>query len=202
MTQKSLIGQYAPNFSGNVILPDGSEDDNFEFNNYIQSHYAVLFFYALNFEQVCTTELIALQKRMKNFKAFNTKVVAVGVESNISNGLWRDMLIEKGKLDNIDFPMVSDIEKEIAESYGILIENAFPLRATFILDDEGIVRHQVINDLPVGRNIDEILRFLMAFQHFKVNDQLCPAGWIAGDPAIDLEDKHSQTYLSKFTENL
>ncbi len=192
-----LVGKHAPNFNSFAIMPDGSFKSDFNLDNYRDGRAMVVFFYQLDYSQICTTELIAINNRLKEFEARNVAVVAVSTDSQLSHIMYRNHSPQEGGIGNIGFPLVPDMNRTAGRAYDILIHDAFALRGTFILDEMGVVRYQQVNDLPVGRNIDEILRFIDAFQHHVETGYLCPANWKKGDAAIAPEDNFAKEYLKE-----
>lgn len=188
-----LVGKKAPDFSakavkGNEIL------DSFKLSSQ-QGKYVVLFFYPLDFTFVCPTELHAFQKNLPDFKSRGVEVIGVSVDSPYSHLAWLRTPPSKGGIEGVSYPIVSDLNKSISKEYDVLIEeDGISLRGLFLIDREGIVRHQVINDLPLGRNIEEALRMVDALQHFEKNGEVCPANFKQGDKAM----KPTQAGLEKY----
>jgi len=182
-------------------MPDGS------FNNIVLSQfkdkkYVVLFFYPLDFTFVCPSEIIAFSKRINDFNEKNAIVLGVSVDSKFTHYAWTNTPLDKGGIGNISFPLLSDISKEISRNYGVLINNSISLRATIIIDQKGIVRHYSLNDLPLGRNVDEVLRLLDALQHTEKHGEVCPAGWTKGKKAIQPTHDGIKNYLGNFEKDL
>lgn len=169
------IQQSAPNFKGLAVI-DG-EFKEIELNDY-KGQYLVLFFYPLDFTFVCPTEIISFSDRIKEFKELNTKVVGVSVDSQFSHLAWQNQSRKAGGIGQLKYPLLADITKKISRDYGVLLENeGISLRGTFIIDANGILRQYSVNDLPVGRSIDEILRLIKAFQYVEQHGEVCPANW-------------------------
>jgi peroxiredoxin (alkyl hydroperoxide reductase subunit C) len=188
-----LVGKNAPNFTAKAVMPDNSIEENFNLLNYLgvkkdasgkvtkKGKLGVLFFYPLDFTFVCPSEIIAFNNRIKEFKLRKTEVIAVSVDSHFTHLAWKQTPVEKGGVGNIQFPMVADLTKSIARDYDVLLGEAVSFRGTFLIDGAGVVRHQVVNDLPLGRNVDEALRMVDALQFHEENGEVCPAGWQRGN---------------------
>lgn len=179
----NLIRKPAPDFCAEAVLANGDFAE-IKLSSFKDKKYVVLFFYPLDFTFVCPSEIIAFSKRFSEFEARNTQIIGVSVDSKFSHYAWRNTNIEKGGIGNINFPLISDITKEIARDYSVLIDDSVALRGTFLIDKSGIVRHATLNDLPLGRNIDETLRVIDALQYTEAHGEVCPAGWNKGDKAM------------------
>lgn len=179
----NLIRKPAPDFCAEAVLANGDFAE-IKLSNFKDKKYVALFFYPLDFTFVCPSEIIAFSKRFSDFEARNTQIIGVSVDSKFSHYAWRNTKVEQGGIGNINFPLVSDITKEIARDYSVLIDDSVALRGTFIIDKSGIVRHATLNDLPLGRNVDETLRVIDALQHTEAHGEVCPAGWNKGDKAM------------------
>lgn len=190
-----LVGKPAPDFTAPAVMGDNSMNEKFNLKNYIQGKYAVLFFYPLDFTFVCPSEIIAFDKKRKEFELRKTEVISVSVDSHYTHLAWKSTPVNQGGLGHVRFPMVADLTKKIATDYGILHDGAVALRGTFLIDREGIVRHQVVNDLPLGRNIDEAIRMVDALQFFEQNGEVCPANWHAGEEGMKPTQKGVAEYL-------
>lgn len=191
-----LVTKAAPEFTATAVMPDNSFNDQFSLSS-LKGKYVVLFFYPLDFTFVCPSEIIAFDKRLGDFKVRNCEVVGVSVDSHFSHWAWKGTPVEKGGIGNVQFPMVSDLTKQISRDYGVLLNDSLALRGLFLIDKEGVVRHQVINDLPLGRNVDEALRVLAALQHFEKHGDVCPANWKEGQDAMKPTADGVAAYLSK-----
>ena len=169
-------------FENTVCFWNDYNSINEEFNlmEYLNGDIGVLFFYPLDFTFVCPSEILAFQNRMAEFKVRKAKVVAVSVDSAFSHVAWKNTPINNGGLGQVQFPMVADLTKQISKDYHVLINDAVALRGTFLIDQDGIVQHQVINNLPLGRNVDEALRMVDALAFHQKNGEVCPAGWSKG----------------------
>ncbi|PIZ33038.1 MAG: alkyl hydroperoxide reductase [Alphaproteobacteria bacterium CG_4_10_14_0_8_um_filter_37_21] len=176
----NLVTQKAPNFTAPAVMGDNTINEEFNLMEYLNGDMGVLFFYPLDFTFVCPSEILAFQNRMAEFKERNVKVVAVSVDSAFSHIAWKNTPVNNGGLGNVQFPMVADLTKQISKDYHVLINDAVALRGTFLIDQDGIVQHQVINNLPLGRNVDEALRMVDALAFHQKNGEVCPAGWSKG----------------------
>ena len=185
-----LVGQKAPNFNTQAIFADNT-DGTYDFHKAIEGKYALLFFYPLDFTFVCPTELLAVHNRMSQFKELGVEVCGVSIDSHFTHLAWRNTAVEDGGIGQVDYTLAADMAHEICKAYGVeTVLNAdnqskYPagasMRATFIIDDEGIVRHMSVNDEPLGRNFDEFLRLIKGYKFFKENGRVCNAGWMDGD---------------------
>ena len=191
----SLVQQPAPDFKAQAVMPDGSFKE-VSLGDY-KGKYVLLFFYPLDFTFVCPTEIIAFSDAVKQFEALGVQVLSSSVDSHFSHLAWRNVPRDQGGLGNIEYPMVADLNKKIAEDYGVLLPGGIALRGLFLIDKAGIVRHLVINDLPLGRNVDEALRMVEALQYFEANGEVCPANWKKGDATIKPNPKDSQEFFGK-----
>lgn len=201
-TSPLLMGKFAPDFDAPAVLSTG-EIGEYSLHRSIKYKYAVIFFYPLDFTFVCPSELIALNKRIKEFSDRNTEVVGISIDSQFTHHAWRCTPMAKGGVGPLTYPLVSDITHSICRAYGVEhAELGVAYRATFIIDEAGIVRAQMINDLPIGRNIDEILRLVDALQYHKEHGEVCPAGWGKGDAAMEATTTGVAKYLSEHEKDL
>jgi peroxiredoxin (alkyl hydroperoxide reductase subunit C) len=196
-----LVQREAPDFTAAAIMPDNEIDQGFSLQKY-RGRYIVLFFYPLDFTFVCPSEILAFDRRLEDFKARDCEVIGVSVDSHFTHLAWKNTPVEDGGIGPISFPLVADLSKQIARSYGILSDGSVALRATFLIDREGIVRHQVVNDLDLGRNIDDALRTLDALQHSEKSGDVCPANWERGQEAIQPSPAGVKKYLKEFAIKL
>ncbi len=180
----TLVGRSAPNFTAMAVMPDNSVRDNFELAPYIADRMAVLFFYTMNFSYICPLELAELNARVPELQKRKTQVVAIGIDSHLSHQWFKRLPQTNGGPGNVQFPIISDMSGNICQGYGILINESVPLRATFIIDRIGVVRHQSVNDFPLGRNMDEIIRIVDAQQHHEKTGEVIPPQWQPGKPAL------------------
>ncbi|MFC1744715.1 peroxiredoxin [Candidatus Riflebacteria bacterium] len=191
-----LVTKKAPEFSAPAVMPDNSIKDDFKLSDY-RGKYVVLFFYPLDFTFVCPSEIIAFHKKIEDFKNLNTEVIGVSVDSQFTHLAWKKTDPRKGGLGNIQFPLVADLSKAISRVYGVLLESGISLRGLFLIDQEGVVRHQVVNDLPLGRNVDEAIRMVQSLQFTEQYGEVCPANWKPGEDGMKPNPEGVAEYLSK-----
>jgi len=191
----SIVTKQAPDFTAKAVLPNNTIGD-FTLSS-LKGKHVVLFFYPLDFTFVCPSEIIAFDKKLHEFKERGAEVVAVSVDSEYSHYAWKNTPIEKGGIGNVQFPVVADITKNISKEYGVLFDGAVSLRGLFLIDKEGIVRHSTVNDLSLGRNVDEALRMLDSLQHFENHGEVCPANWKKGEEAMKPTADGVANYLTK-----
>lgn len=197
-----LVTQKAPDFNAPAVMPSGVVEENFKLAD-LRGKYVVLFFYPLDFTFVCPTEIIAHHKRMAQFKDKGVEVVGVSIDSQFTHFAWRNTPIEEGGIGAIDFPLVADVKHEIARAYGIEHPDAgVALRASFLIDREGVVQHQVVNNLPLGREVDEMLRLVDALQFTEAHGEVCPAGWQKGEGGMKPTAEGVADYLKSNVEKL
>ena len=196
MCMTTLVTQEAPDFTANAVLADNTFAP-LTLSSY-RGKYVVLFFYPLDFTFVCPSEIIAFDKRLAEFKAKNCEVIGVSVDSRFTHFAWKNTPVENGGIGQIKYPLVEDLTKSIARSYGVLFGDAVALRGLFLIDTKGVVRHAVINDLPLGRSVNEALRMVDALQFVETHgDQVCPANWQEGDDAMKPTADGVASYLAK-----
>lgn len=199
----NLINTLAPDFTAAAVLPDGSIEAAFRLHEAIRDRHAVLFFYPLDFTFVCPTELLAFHHRMADFAQRNTAVIGVSIDSQYTHLAWRVTPTEQGGVGQLDYPLVADPSHRIVRAYGVQAASGdVALRATFIIDREGLIRHQSINDLPLGRNVDEYLRLIDALQFHEQHGEVCPAGWRSGQPAMKADREGVTNYLRSNARHL
>jgi peroxiredoxin (alkyl hydroperoxide reductase subunit C) len=192
----SLITKQAPGFTAPAVLPDNSIGE-FSLES-VKGKYVVLFFYPLDFTFVCPTEILEFNRRLAEFKERGVEVVGVSVDSQFSHWAWKNTPVENGGIGGIQYPLVADLTKQISRDYGVLLEDAgVALRGTFLIDKEGVVRHAVLNDLPLGRNISETLRMVEALQYHEKHGEVCPANWQEGEEAMTPTSEGVASYLAK-----
>ncbi len=191
----TLVTKEAPDFTAQAVMPDNSIAE-LTLSSY-RSKYVVLFFYPLDFTFVCPSEIIAFDKALDKFKAKNAEVIGVSVDSQYTHFAWKNTPPEKGGIGQISYPLVADLSKEIARQYGVLFDEAIALRGLFLIDKEGIVRHALVNDLPLGRNVDEALRILDALQFTEKHGEVCPANWKEGEDSMKPSAEGVADYLAK-----
>ncbi len=182
-----------------AVMPDGSFNEKFQLSDY-EGKYVLLYFYPLDFTFVCPSEILAFDKRLEEFKSRDCEVIGVSVDSHFTHWAWRNTPIEKGGIGNIRYPLVSDLTKKISKDYGVLINDAVALRGLFIMDKNLIVRHMLVNDLPIGRSVDEALRVLDAIQYHEEHGEVCPANWKKGEKAMKPDAQGVAEYLSKYAK--
>jgi peroxiredoxin (alkyl hydroperoxide reductase subunit C) len=192
----TLVTKLAPDFKAQTVLADNTIAEK-SLSELRGNKYAVVFFYPLDFTFVCPSEIIAFDKRLDEFKKRNCEVIGISVDSHFTHLAWKETALEKGGIGKVKFPLVADLTKQIAEQYGVLFDGAIALRGLFLIDKAGIVRHAVINDLPLGRSVDETLRMLDALQHYEKHGEVCPANWKEGDAAMKPTQAGVAAYLAK-----
>ena len=190
-----LVTKEAPDFTASTVMPDNSISE-FKLSS-LRGKYTVLFFYPLDFTYVCPSEIIAFDKKLTQFKERNCEVVSVSVDSHFTHLAWKNTPPAKGGIGNVQFPMVSDLSKSISRDYGVLVNDSISLRGLFLIDKEGVVRHALVNDLPLGRNVDEAIRMLDALQFFEKHGEVCPADWRPGEDAMKPSAEGVAAYLAK-----
>ncbi len=190
-----LVGKQAPDFSVDAVVNGNQFQDHFTLSQFKNKKYVVLFFYPLDFTFVCPTELHAFQDKLSEFERRNTQIIGASVDSKFSHLAWLNTPISQGGIQGVTYPIISDLNKTVSQDYDVLVDGAgISYRGLFLIDQKGIVRHQVVNDLPLGRNIDEALRLLDALQYTEVHGEVCPANWTPGKTAM----KASQSGLKEF----
>lgn len=190
-----LVQKEAPNFTAQAVMPDGQFQE-LSLEDY-RGKYTLLFFYPLDFTFVCPTEIIAFSDANEEFAERDVQLLSCSIDSHFTHLAWQERPRNEGGLGNIQYPMVADLSKQIAQDYGVLLEGGVSLRGLFLIDKEGIVRHQVINDLPLGRSVDEALRMVDALQYFEKNGEVCPANWKQGELTIKPSPQESKDYFEK-----
>ena len=197
-----LVGKKAPDFTASTVMPNNEINDHFNLHNFINGKIAILFFYPLDFTFVCPSEIIAFDKRFNEFKTRGVEVIGVSVDSKYSHLAWKNTEVNKGGIGQVKYPLVSDLTKSIARDYDVLMGDAVALRGTFLIDQEGMVRHQLINDLPLGRNIEEAIRMIDALKFFQEHGEVCPAGWNQGKKGMKASTQGVAEYLSLNVQDL
>ena len=190
------VTQPAPDFCATAVMPDNSFKNDFKLSD-LKGKYVVLFFYPLDFTFVCPSEIIAFDRKLKEFKDRNCEVIGASIDSHFSHWAWKNTPVNKGGIGNVQYPLVADLTKNISRDYGVLVNDAIALRGLFLIDKEGILRHALINDLPLGRNVDEALRVLDALQYVEKHGEVCPANWRKGDDAMKPSAEGVAEYLAK-----
>lgn len=191
----SLVTRPAPQFEATAVMEDGSFK-KVKLSDY-KGQYVCLYFYPLDFTFVCPSEIIAFHKKANDFKERNVQLLGVSVDSEFSHYAWRNTPVDKGGIGQIDYPLIADKSKNIARDYGVLFNEEVALRGLFLIDKDGVVRHSTINDLPLGRNVDEALRVIDALQYTEQHGEVCPANWKKGDDAMKPTADGVADYLAK-----
>jgi len=198
-----LVGRQAPDFGLPAVLGTGEIVDKYSLAENTKGKYALVFFYPLDFTFVCPSELIALDNRMDEFKSRNVEVIAVSIDSHYTHNAWRNTPRDKGGIGPVKYTMVADIKHEVMQAYGVEHPQAgVALRGAFLIDPKGMVRAQMVNDLPLGRNMGEILRLVDALQFHEQHGEVCPANWNKGDAGMNASPKGVAEYLAKNSEKL
>jgi peroxiredoxin (alkyl hydroperoxide reductase subunit C) len=198
-----LVGRKAPDFTVAAVMPNGEIMDKFNLHEYLKGKYGLVFFYPLDFTFVCPSELIALDHRIDEFKSRNVEVVAVSIDSHFTHSAYRNTPVNKGGIGPVRFVMAADMTHGICQAYGVEHPAAgIAFRGAFIIDTYGVVRSQIVNDLPIGRSIEEILRIVDAVQHFEESGEVCPAGWEKGKAGMKASTEGVAAYLSEHSDSL
>ena len=198
-----LVTKQAPDFTSAAVLGNGEIVDNFNFAEFTKGKEAVIFFYPLDFTFVCPSELIAFDKRFGEFQARGVEVIGVSIDSQFSHNAWRNTAIADGGIGQVKYPLIADVKHEICKAYDVEHPEAgVAFRGSFLIDEEGNVRHQVVNDLPLGRNVDEMLRMVDALNFHQDHGEVCPAGWKEGDKGMDASPAGVAAYLSENADKL
>ena len=198
-----LVTRQAPDFTSAAVLGNGEIVNNFNFKKHVNGKAAVLFFYPLDFTFVCPSELIAFDHRYEEFKKRGVEVVGVSIDSEFTHNAWRNTPTENGGIGAVKYALAADVKHEIAKAYGIEHpEEGVALRASFLIDKNGVVRHQIVNDLPLGRNIDEMLRMVDALQFHEEHGEVCPAQWEKGKEGMKDSPEGVAKYLKQNADKL
>lgn len=198
-----LVTRQAPDFTSSAVLGNGEIVNNFNFKKHVNGKAAVLFFYPLDFTFVCPSELIAFDHRYEEFKKRGVEVVGVSIDSEFTHNAWRNTPTENGGIGAVKYALAADVKHEIAKAYGIEHpEEGVALRASFLIDKNGVVRHQIVNDLPLGRNIDEMLRMVDALQFHEEHGEVCPAQWEKGKEGMKDSPEGVAKYLKQNADKL
>ena len=197
-----LVTNKAPDFTAQAVLADGTIEEKFNLYKNIGEKGAVLFFWPLDFTFVCPSEIIAFSKRVDEFNKRGINVIGCSVDSQYSHFAWRETPVENGGIGRIKYPLVADITKQISKDYDVLFGESVALRGSFLIDKDGTIRHAVINDLPLGRNVDEMIRMVDAMLFTNEYGDVCPAGWQKGDEGMNANKSGVAEYLSKNKEKL
>lgn len=197
-----LVGKPAPDFTAAAVMGNNKFNDNFNLKKHIDGKYAVIFFYPLDFTFVCPSELIAFDHRLDDFKKRNVAVIGVSIDSKHTHFAWKNTAIDKGGIGQVRYPLVADIKHEICQAYNVEAESGEAYRGSFLIDRAGIVRHQVVNDMPLGRDIDEMLRMVDALQFHEEHGEVCPAGWRKGKAGMQENAAGAAKYLAEHAKTL
>lgn len=197
-----LVTKKAPDFTATAVLADGQIVEDFNLMENLGEKGAVLFFYPLDFTFVCPSEIIAFSKRVADFRERGINLIGCSVDSQFSHFAWRETAVENGGIGRVDMPLVADLSKQIARDYDVLLDDAVALRGSFLIDADGTVRHAVINDLPLGRNIDEMIRMVDTMLFTNEFGEVCPAGWQKGDEGMTATTEGVAKYLDKNADKL
>lgn len=198
-----LVSRKAPDFTAAAVLGNGEIVDSYNFAEATKGKEAVIFFYPLDFTFVCPSELIAFDKRLAEFQKRGVEVIGVSIDSHFSHNAWRNTAINDGGIGQVGYTLVADVKHEICQAYDVEHPEAgVAFRGSFLIDKNGVVRHQVVNDLPLGRNVDEMLRMVDALQFHEEHGEVCPAGWNQGDKGMDASPSGVAKYLSEEADNL
>ncbi|MCH2101730.1 MAG: peroxiredoxin [Planctomycetes bacterium] len=195
-----LVTKEAPDFKAQAVMPDGSFQE-ISLSDY-RGKKVVLFFYPLDFTFVCPSEIIAFDHRTAEFEKRGAVVLGCSVDSHFSHHAWRNTAVDNGGIGQVNFPLVADIDKNIARDYDVLFNESIALRGSFLIDEKGVVRHQVVNDLPLGRNVDEMLRMVDALDFHEKHGEVCPAGWQEGQAGMTPSAEGVASYLSENASGL
>ena len=193
---KALVTTVAPDFTATAVMPDNTFNEEFKLSD-LRGKYVLLFFYPLDFTFVCPSEIIAFDKAVDKFREKNCEIVGVSIDSHFSHLAWKNTAVNDGGIGNIQFPLVADLDKSISDDYGVLLDMGIALRGLYLLDKDGVVRHQLINDLPLGRSVSEALRMLDALQFTEEHGDVCPANWKQGDDAMEPTAEGVAKYLAE-----
>ncbi len=197
-----IVTNKAPDFTATAVLGNNQIVEDFNLMENIGEKGAVLFFYPLDFTFVCPSEIIAFDHRLDEFTSRGINVIGVSVDSQFSHFAWKETPINKGGIGQVRFPLVADLTKQIARDYDVLLDDAVALRGSFLIDADGTVRHAVINDLPLGRNIDEMIRMVDTMIFTNEHGEVCPAGWAKGDEGMKADTEGVAEYLAKHEADL
>jgi len=190
-----IVTKEAPDFTATAVLPDNTFKEDFRLSDF-RGKYVLLFFYPLNFTFVCPTEILAFNRAVQEFQENNCQLIGISIDSHFSHLAWKKTTLQEGGIGDIQYPLVSDLDKSISHKYQVLLDSGIALRGLFLIDREGIVRHQVVNDLPLGRSVNEALRILHALQFTEKYGEVCPANWQQGEDAMKPTAEGVAHYLS------
>ena len=197
-----LVGRSAPDFTAAAVLGNGEIVDNFNLSSFIKGKSAVVFFYPLDFTFVCPSELIAFDHRLEEFKQRNVEVIGVSIDSQFSHNAWRNTPVNQGGIGPVGYTLVADLNHDICKAYDVESEGGVAFRGSFLIDKSGVVQHQVVNNLPLGRNIDEMIRMVDALQFTEEHGEVCPAGWNKGKAGMKASTAGVAEYLAAHAKEL
>jgi peroxiredoxin (alkyl hydroperoxide reductase subunit C) len=197
-----LVGKQAPDFTAPAVLGNGEIVDSYALSEATKGKKAVVFFYPLDFTFVCPSELLAFDHRIEEFKKRNVEVIGVSIDSHFSHNAWRNTPVNEGGIGAVNYTLVADMTHSICQSYDVESEGGVAFRGSFLIDEDGLVRHQVVNDLPLGRNVDEMLRMVDALAFHQEHGEVCPAGWKDGDKGMVASPEGVASYLTEEADNL
>jgi peroxiredoxin (alkyl hydroperoxide reductase subunit C) len=195
----NLIAKEAPDFTAWAVMEDNEINTEFKLSSY-KGKYVILFFYPLDFTFVCPTEILAFNEKLEEFKKRDAEVIGVSIDSVHTHRAWKKTPLEKGGIGPIKYPLVSDLTRSIGRAYDVLLDDAVAVRALFLIDREGIIKHVTLNEDALGRNINETLRTLDALRHYDKHGKVCPANWEEGGESLDRSTESVVDYLSKFAK--
>ena len=198
-----LVGKAAPDFTAVAVMGNNEMNESFNLKSHIAGKAAVVFFYPLDFTFVCPSELIAFDHRLAEFKSRGVEVIGVSIDSQFTHLAWKNTPVNKGGIGQVGYPLVADIKHEICQAYDVELADAgVALRGSFLIDKTGVVMHQVVNMLPLGRDIDEMLRMVDALQFFEEHGEVCPAGWSKGKAGMNASTEGVAKYLADHAQEL
>lgn len=197
-----LVGKQAPDFTAAAVLGNGEIVDSFTLSDAIKGKKAVVFFYPLDFTFVCPSELIAFDHRFEEFQRRGVEVIGVSIDSQFSHNAWRNTPVNDGGIGPVKYTLVADVKHEICQAYDVEADGGVAFRGSFLIDEDGMVRHQVVNDLPLGRNVDEMLRMVDALSFHQEHGEVCPAGWNEGDSGMNASPAGVAEYLAENAHKL
>jgi len=197
-----LVGKQAPDFTAIAVMGDNSINDAFNLSSHLKGKYGVVFFYPLDFTFVCPSELLAFDHRLADFKQRGVEVIGVSIDSHFTHLAWKNTPVNNGGIGQVGYPLVADIRHAVTQAYDLEVDPGVALRGSFLIDKAGVVRHQVVNDLPLGRNVDEMLRMVDALQFFEEHGEVCPAGWNKGKAGMKPSTAGVAEYLAQHAAEL
>lgn len=197
-----LVGKQAPDFTAAAVLGDGQIVENFNLKEAVNGKLGLVFFYPLDFTFVCPSELIALDHRMDSFKERGVEVIGVSIDSQFTHAAWRNTAVKDGGIGEVKYTLVADVKHEICQAYDVEAEAGVAYRGAFLIDQNGVVRSQIVNDLPLGRNMDELIRLVDALQFHEEHGEVCPAGWNKGDKGMTASAEGVAAYLTDEADKL